>query len=331
MRLINVRSSERGGPTTPSERSIDTMQRGSMIQVRPMFSERFDLSPKPVDRVVWDAPAPVRRAYVIRVLKHLVYIDRDTRYFMKDRLGAKQLYEELAAMFLLPVDEGYQDSWQCLEVLYSLVQDELEWTRFYDSVEYVGSRLLTLAGESHASSSGVRDESLMFSKYRDEVNRIFELGGVVWRLDSASTLQMDRPEEVQRLESEVKKALSEDFSPAHDHLEKALRFMTDRRLIDPANAVKEAISAVEATANTLCPSATTLGDCIKEMRKAGYPQLLVLMIEKAYAYASNEPSVRHGKNVNATVTIADAELLVHVSLALIRYLLGTHGHGSQVQ
>jgi hypothetical protein len=56
------------------------------------------------------------------------------------------------------------------------------------------------------------------------------------------------------------------------------------------------------------------------MRKTDIPANLVSTIEKFYAFASDEPGVRHGKNKESRLNIEDAELCVYMGVAILRYL-----------
>jgi len=55
------------------------------------------------------------------------------------------------------------------------------------------------------------------------------------------------------------------------------------------------------------------------------------MIEKFYAYASDEPAVRHGSAVNSSVQLADAEFCLHVGGAFLRYLIETDSIAQKVR
>jgi hypothetical protein len=79
---------------------------------------------------------------------------------------------------------------------------------------------------------------------------------------------------------------------------------------------------VESLERILYPTATTLGDVVKEMRKENVlPQQLISMIEKFYAYACAEPAVRHGAPVPSKVIIDDAEFCLHTGAAVMNYLI----------
>jgi hypothetical protein len=126
-----------------------------------------------------------------------------------------------------------------------------------------------------------------------------------------------RPAEFVQLEEEVKKDTDHPFVT---HLDKAKGFL-NQRPADAANAIKESVSAIESYARGISPKSSTLGDAIKTMKKgADAPPFLLNAIEKLYAFACDEPGVRHGSPKAENVTRADAEFTYFISMAIIQYL-----------
>ena len=73
------------------------------------------------------------------------------------------------------------------------------------------------------------------------------------------------------------------------------------------------------------PRKSTLGDVVNEMRRQkDLPKHLISVIEKFYAYACDESSVRHGNPVTSSVVIDDADFCLHVGAAIIRYLISSY-------
>lgn len=289
--------------------------------MRGSFSERHGYGDKPKQRIIEDAPKKVRNGFVSLVLRGFIHIGRDNRYSPGTALlGAKALYEDITALLVLDRDEDYTDSWRCIDILHSLICDEISWNEFYDGVEYIGSKIIEFEKvESDWGLVGV-EEPLGYSVYRDRVNNLFERTGIGWRLGEDSILRLDTPKELEEGIKEVTEVLAQDYQPSFMHMNKALRYARDRKSLDPENAIKEVISAIEAFGNAKWPEACTLGDIVKEMRRADFPPLLVSVIEKFYAFASSEPAVRHGKNQKSRVIIADAEFCIFIGTALLRYL-----------
>jgi hypothetical protein len=106
------------------------------------------------------------------------------------------------------------------------------------------------------------------------------------------------------------------------HMEKALQFMTVEPQ-DAANAVKEAICAVEGLARIVAGDATaTLGDLIGRFKSQGkLNPALAKALEALWGFASNSPGVRHGATSGVTVTSEEAEFVIGSSRAAIGLLL----------
>jgi hypothetical protein len=159
-----------------------------------------------------------------------------------------------------------------------------------------------------------------FDAYRGNVNELFADHRVTWRLNAESRLERDLPGPLSEAVESVQEALAAGFEPASVAFNKARRFLTGRPL-DPENAIKEIVSSVESVGRSMYPGTTTLGDVAKRMRKAGYPSLLVDLIEKFWGFASAEPGVRHGGPTTSEVQLADADFCLHIGTALIRYMI----------
>jgi len=167
-----------------------------------------------------------------------------------------------------------------------------------------------------------------FEAYRAKVNDLFAEHSVVWRLNKESQLEREMPEElVQALEA-VQESLGATLEPAAMAFKKARRFLTGRPL-DPENAIKEIVSAVESVGRSLYPGATTLGDVVRAMRRTDFPPLMATVIDKFWAFASAEPGVRHGGTTTPRVELADADFCLHLGTALIRYLLEVCGRQAE--
>lgn len=287
------------------------------------FSARYGYSKAIQPYIVDDAPEVLRNAYVDLVVKKFVYIDKDTRYPQgKAVLGAKSIYETLTAELLIARHPDYNDSWFCLDILFALIRQEVDWNEFYDIVESIGVLVQDIQEEldSFYNEDHWNEAHCTYDDYRDDVNQIFTRAKVVWRLDDNSKLSKDIPKELEQSINQTKETLIDEYGPSLNHMEKALKYSRDRKNLDPENAIKEIVSAIEALTNAIWPKAKTLGNAVQEMRKAGWPKHIAAMIEKLYAFASDEPAVRHGKHQESKIQLADAEFCVHTGIALLRYI-----------
>ena len=291
------------------------------------FSSRYgyDLKDSGGPRIE-EAPEWLRIGYLNGILDELIYVDRDTRYSNNhDRpLGIKRLSEDFHLVLRQEPGQEFYDSWTCWEALKDLVKS-VEWFNFYDFVELV-ARKLRDAEQSRFEESWITKFGV--ETYAKKVNSLFIEERVAWRLRSNCELSREIPAAYAKAQKDAEAALKNEFEPSREHYRKAWRYIYERP-IDPENGIKEIVSAVESIGRILYPGTSTLGDVIKQMRKdSRFPQSLLSVVEKFYAFANSEPAVRHGAAVSSRVVLHDAEFCLHTGVALIRYLLAKHNKGS---
>ncbi len=284
------------------------------------FSTRQGLDPgRPRQPIEDDVPQWLRSRF-IALFAPFWYLDRDPRYPNEEHapIGVKGIHERFCQLLREEAHDEYFDSWHAGEALADHLR-ACTWYHFLDFVELVGTRLKD-AEEGHNFEPDWL-ERFGYEAYRKQVNEAFTEERLVWRLDSRGQLVRQAPPALQARIEAVEQSLADEYSPARDHFRKAQRFLTERPL-DPENAIKEVVSAVESVARVICPKASTLGAALKELqKKRALPGLLIDSLEKLYAYASAEPAVRHGAPAQSRVSLHDAELAFHVSAAFIRYLI----------
>jgi hypothetical protein len=112
------------------------------------------------------------------------------------------------------------------------------------------------------------------------------------------------------------------YAASVEHFSKATAFLTERSQ-DFANSAKEATMAVESLAMLVTRrNKGTLGDCIKDLRARGdLSSPLDRAFEALWAYASEEPGVRHGKPSPPSLAERDATLVVNLAASMILFLL----------
>ena len=258
------------------------------------------------------------------MLNDLWHIDMDTRHSNEEGrpLGVKRLHEKFCSTIRVETEETFYDSWYAGDELAGHLKG-CEWYQFYDFVELVARELKT-AEERHVFDTDWL-ERFGFENYRRKVNDLFVQERIGWRLNGRGELVRELPAVLQKRVEAAEQRLVDEYSPAREHYRKAHKFLVERPA-DPENTIKEIVSAVESVARVAFPRASTLGDALKEMRKANEaPRGLISVVEKFYAFASAEPAVRHGAPVSSSIQLLDAELAFHIGIALIRYLVDLRG------
>lgn len=294
------------------------------------FSKRYGYNNQNLsEAILEDAPSWLRKDYIINILEQFTYTDNDSRYENRDGrpLGTKYLNERICIKFRREIESSATDSWGCDEFLRDLVES-CEWYQFYDFIEIIGQEIQyeeKMWRESpKASEYSNRIARFGFGQYLYLINELFTESNVAWRMDEDGILKKRLPQELsQRLES-INEEIKDTFESAHAHYLKAVKYSTVRPL-DSENSIKEITCAIESIGRVMYPRTSTLGDVVNEMkRQKDLPKHLVSVIEKFYAYACDESSVRHGNPLTSSVAIDDAEFCLHVGAAIIRYLIASY-------
>lgn len=152
-------------------------------------------------------------------------------------------------------------------------------------------------------------------KVREWINQELEAHNSAYRFVGEQISEITSKTEIVAIEA----GLADADAPAREHLESALRMISDREAPDYRNAVKESISAVEATCRNISgmPSAT-LGDALKKVRDV-HPAFSKAF-SVLYGYTSDASGVRHALTDEATVTYADAKFMLVACSAFVSYL-----------
>ncbi|EKN3347655.1 hypothetical protein O8E94_002977 [Yersinia ruckeri] len=269
-----------------------------------------------------DAPDWLKSLFFLKVLDNLIFVDGDSRVQNTENkpLGIKALIERICAENGHETDQEDSDSLYCYEALKMRIQ-HLEWYKFYDTVEIIGQILKEIEGEQTFSWAKKTYEEFSYASYRQKVNDLFSIHKIEWKLNESSTLETPLPHDLELRVNQTDSSLKDKFEPARKHYAKARAFTLGSQK-DPENSIKESISAVESVCRTLYPTASTLGDALKIMKKeSSISPLLINVIEKFYAYTNAEPAVRHGSNKVSSVLEYDAELALHISAAFIRTII----------
>lgn len=287
------------------------------------FSQRHNYDPEYKKRPIReDAPLWLRSLFFVSVLKNFLYIDDDSRFANDEYkpLGIKALIERICAENGMETERDDFDSFYCEDALKERLKS-LHWFQFYDVVELVGELLIEI-DNNRVNAWAIKDvEKITFSSYRKEVNGLFLSRGVDWKINASARLETPVPNELEQKLDETINLLKDNFEPARRHYAKARAFALGAHK-DSENSIKEAISAIESICRTYYPSASTLGEALKQMKKEGdISHMLLQVIEKFYAYTNAEPAVRHGSNKISSVLEYDAEFVLHMSSALIRTII----------
>jgi hypothetical protein len=132
----------------------------------------------------------------------------------------------------------------------------------------------------------------------------------------------------QKAISEVNKVLRlPALKDANLHFNKARHFYSNALNPDFPNAVKEAVSALEASAKSLFPKLKKLDfdKLLKKLEGTGehqIPPTIAKSMGAIYAFRGSGSQVAHGGATGGHASVEVAELVVSLSAAFITYLAG---------
>jgi hypothetical protein len=178
-----------------------------------------------------------------------------------------------------------------------------KWWELYDFVEFV----LKDSGDQWS-----HDLRLLLNKFLEAEN-------AAYRVVEDETVEITDHNEIEAIESAIDKGVLS----TRTHLQRALELLSDRIQPDYRNSIKESISAVEATCQTLARnSKATLGDCLKLLnaKKPLHPAF-EQAFHKLYGYTSDEGGIRHSlAEESEHPTFADAKFMLVACAAFTNYL-----------
>jgi hypothetical protein len=126
--------------------------------------------------------------------------------------------------------------------------------------------------------------------------------------------------------AEVNEALESSFGTANAHLETALKLMSDRKLPDYRNSIKESISSVEAMCRTITgDDKATLGKALDMIEREGKVELhgaLKKAFDSLYGHTSSAEGIRHSLlDEKKGLSFEDAKFMLVSCSAFVDYLV----------
>ncbi len=154
-----------------------------------------------------------------------------------------------------------------------------EWFDVYNLIEFIGS-------EFEFKSVGISNRD-----FYDANNRELKRHMSGWRFVEGKLAPIVEDAEIKAIEDAIENA----STPVRTHLDRSLERLSDRNNPDYRNAIKEAISAVEAQVKISVNSDKgTLGDLLKKMDdELGLHPALREAFSKLYGYTSDKNGIRH--------------------------------------
>ncbi len=225
---------------------------------------------------------------------------KDLYLYAYDKLGKKIDYEVIAELpdyleedLITTINEDW---------------DDFSWHTCFDFIEII----LKFDYKAHEYYQEVLKE------LKIKVNGILSDEKIGYRIINNQITNITNEEEIHELET----AMDSIFTSVDNHIEKALKFFSDRKNPDYKNSIKESITAVESMCCIICEKNVELGKALGKLEKNGIyiHGAMRSGFQSLYGYTSDESGIRHGGFEDKEVTEEDARFMLVTCSAFINYL-----------
>jgi len=178
-----------------------------------------------------------------------------------------------------------------------------KWNEVYDFIEFIANNDFYYGTNQ---------------RVRNYCNTILERELSAYRFVNNRIVEITSNEEIKEIECAIKKSPN----AIKIHLNKSLKFLSDKKKPDYGNSIKESISAVESICRHITKKhKATLGDAIKELKKHIYiHSALEKSFYSIYGYTSDEDGIRHAIMNEKDISLEDARFMLVSCSTFINYL-----------
>ena len=196
---------------------------------------------------------------------------------------------------------------------------DADWHEAYDFIEF-SAKHYSIIRHDYDYDLGEAEE-YRIDLFIKNCNAVMERENSAYRFVNKEIVEVTSPEEV----ASIEEASKSHFKSTNTHIQAALALMADRKKPDFRNSIKESISAVEATCNSLLgDSKNTLGQALDELETKK-----ILTLHKAekkayqalYGYTSDAKGIRHALLDESSIDYDDAKFMLVSCSAFCNYLI----------
>lgn len=155
----------------------------------------------------------------------------------------------------------------------------------------------------------------------NQVDIVLQRENSAYRIINKQITEITSEQEIQSIEEAIQS--SDKLSGVQQHLQTALKLMTDRTAPDYRNSIKESISAVESLCKIIMRTdKATLGQVLKSLEEShGLHPALKSSLSSLYGYTSDADGIRHAMLEESTLTFIDAKFMLVSCTNFINYLI----------
>lgn len=257
-----------------------------------MFSKRHGFASAPPILFRHDAPEGLRFGVVQAAYDHLSY----------DRIRTC-----MCRVLRASPDRGnWSEIPNIRDEVMSLIEDA-EWYQVYDVIECLVEFIEGTRGYDSAA------------QFCAQINDLFADTGAGWQLKANEGIVLRGDAEFEEAVTRARTSLSQaNYGVAENEIREALHDISRRPEPDLTGAIHHALGALESTARYLSGSEKPFNEVIAIV---DVPKPLDSALSKLWGYSSN-----FGRHVSPTKvpSLKEATLVVHLSSAICRYLVGEH-------
>ena len=153
------------------------------------------------------------------------------------------------------------------------------------------------------------------------LNNCLEKENSAYRIINNEITPITSEQEIQSIEDALKN--TNQYSGVQQHLNQALKLMSDRQNPDYRNSIKESISAVESICKIVTnEDKATLGKALKIIEdKHGLHAALKGSLSQLYGYTSDADGIRHAMLEESNLSYIDAKFMLVACTNFINYLI----------
>ena len=157
--------------------------------------------------------------------------------------------------------------------------------------------------------------------FTKELNNFLEKENSAYRIINNEITPITSEQEIQSIEDALKN--TNQYSGVQQHLNQALKLMSDRQNPDYRNSIKESISAVESICKIVTnEDKATLGKALKIIEdKHGLHAALKGSLSQLYGYTSDADGIRHAMLEESNLSYIDAKFMLVACTNFINYLM----------
>ena len=202
--------------------------------------------------------------------------------------------------------EGLTEKEQKIKVLKQIFLKELTWFRVYDFIEF-----------------NIQHYPFLTSKeeFISKINEVLIDENSAYQIIDHYVTPITSEQEIQSIEEALES--TNPYSGVQQHLNQALKLMSDSQNPDYRNSIKESVSALEGLCQKILnKDKVTLGDAIGQIEKQ-FPihSALKNSIKSLYGYTSDGDGIRHAMLEEPNLTYIDAKFMLVACTNFINYLI----------